>query len=248
VQESDRRLVIKALKYRLIKAGLDLYNSAHKLMRPCPEPGASYPELKEIVDRAVRTPSDISDHLVTIFSETVASRPSLIVELGVRGGESRFALERAAKRSGSFLVSVDVDDSSAVCGQSPRWFFAQSDDIQFAAVFKDWCLKRAMEPSIGVLFIDTSHLYEHTVQEIKAWFPYLSLRCKVIFHDTNIRKVYRRLDGTLGTAWDNKRGVIQAIEDHVGAKFNERLDFVTTVNEWIIRHWAHCNGLTVMER
>ncbi len=225
-----------------------VYNAVHKRIWPFSRPASSSPELKEIEDRVAHVQSDISDYLATIFSEAVAAQPRLIVELGVRGGESRFVLERAARITRSFLVSVDIDDCSAVCSQSPLWHFVKSDDIQFAQIFRAWCSERGIEPSIDVLFIDSSHLYEHTVQEITAWFPYLSLRCKVIFHDTNMRRFYRRLDGTIGEGWNNKRGVIQAIEECLGTRFNERIDFVTTVHEWLIRHWAHCNGLTIMER
>src|SRR5262249_8225440 len=124
------------------------------------------PELKEIEDHALQFPSDISDHLPTIFSEAVALHPRLIVELGVRGGESRFALERVARVTGSALVSVDIDDCTSVCNESPGWYFVKSDDIEFAQTFPEWCAQREIEPRIDVLFIDTSHIFEHTVSEI----------------------------------------------------------------------------------
>src|SRR5262249_12436636 len=234
-------LLLRALPTRM-------YNAIIKKMWPVYRPTSSLPELKEIQDRAAQTPSDISDHLPTIFSEALAVQPRLMVELGVRGGESRFALERVAQVTGAFLVSVDLDDCCAACTESPRWPFVRSDDIQFAKTFGDWCTQRHIEPRIDVLFIDTSHLYDHTVQEIDAWFPYLSDDCKVIFHDTNIKRFYRRLDGTIEPGWNNDRGVIRAIEEHLGTRLNERIDFVTIVHEWLIRHWSHCSGLTTMER
>jgi cephalosporin hydroxylase len=227
---------------------LRLYNAVHKRIWPVYRPVPSSPELKDIEEQAERIPSDISDFLGTIFSEVVAVKPRLIVELGVRGGQSRTVLERVAKISDSFLVSVDLDDCSGVCAKSPRWHFVQSDDIQFASIFKDWCSQRGFDPSVDVMFIDSSHVYEHTVEEINAWFPLLSSDCKVLFHDTNMRRFYRRLDGTIGHGWDNNRGVIRAIEESLGTKFNERIDFVTTVHEWVVRHWSHCNGFTTMER
>jgi len=224
------------------------YNAVHRWIWPVVRNPSASPELKEIADRAAFMPSDISDYLATIFSEAVAVKPRLIVELGVRGGESRFVLERVARVTGAFLVSVDLDDCSAVCTESPRWPFVRSDDILFAKIFGDWCTQRRIEPRIDVLFIDTSHLYEHTVQEIDAWFPYLSDDCKVIFHDTNIKLFYRRLDGTIEPGWNNKRGVIRAVEEHLGTRLNERVDFVTIAQGWLIRHWSHCSGLTTMER
>lgn len=227
---------------------IGLYNAVHKTLRRVPPIVAPSPELKEIQDHTARNPSDISDHLATLFSESLAIQPRLIVELGVRGGESRFALERAAKAANCVLVSVDLEDCNAVCGRSPLWYFVKSDDLGFASEFSNWCAERGIEPKIDVLFIDTSHVYEHTVQEVRAWFPHLSDYCKVMFHDSNTKSPYRRQDGTFGLGSDCKRGVIRAIEEYLGMQFNELVDFVTVTRGWLVRHWAHCNGLTLMER
>ena len=234
--------------YTVLRTGLRLYNAAYKFVLPVHRPVPASLELRQIEECVFPSKKDICDHLPTIFAEAVAMRPDLIVELGVRDGCSRFSLERAANLSESFLVSVDIEDCSAACNLSDRWHFVKQDDIEFAQRFKNWCHERSIEPSVDVLFVDTSHLYEHTLQELNAWFPLLSPQCKVMFHDTNLRAVYRRLDGTIGRGWNSRRGVIRAIEDYLGAKFNERVDFVITVNDWLIRHWAHCNGFTVMER
>jgi hypothetical protein len=42
--------------------------------------------------------------------------------------------------------------------------------------------------------------------------------------------------------------VIRALEETLGAKFNEEQDFVTLADGWLVRHWSHCNGLTVLEK
>jgi len=224
------------------------YNAAHKRLRHLPRPVIDNPELRAIEDRAHSRQTDISDHLSTIFCEVLAAHPALIVELGVRDGESRFVLEKAARVGGSVLVSVDLEDCSQVCSRSPSMFFVQNDDVQFADQFRQWCAERELAPAIDVLFIDTSHVYEHTVQEIRSWFPLLSPRGKVIFHDTNLRRYVRRSDGRIGWAYDNNRGVIRAIEEYLDTRLNERVDFITIVDEWLIRHWSHCSGLTVLER
>jgi hypothetical protein len=99
-----------------------------------------------------------------------------------------------------------------------------------------------------VLFIDTSHLYEHTVQEIEHWFGYLNEHAKVIFHDTNMRVLYFRKDGSTGVNMDDHRGVIAALEHYFQLRFNERRDFVDLHNGWLIKHHANCSGLTILER
>lgn len=70
-------------------------------------------EFDEVKKRAFNR-TDINDHLVTLFVESLEIKPKLIVELGVRGGESTFVLERVAKLCGAKLVSVDIRDYSNV--------------------------------------------------------------------------------------------------------------------------------------
>ena len=203
-------------------------------------------ELNEILERS-RRHTDISDHLPLLFTEAMTAQPRLIVELGVATGESTFVLERVARLSGDIpLVSVDVEDCGQVCRYG-NWHFVQAEDVEFAGRFPNWCAERKLPREIDVLFIDTSHLFDHTVQEWNQWFPLLSRRARVMFHDTNQKLIYRRRDGSWGIGWNN-RGVTAAIEKMLDLSLDERRDFVEWVNGWIITHHAHCNGFTVMTR
>jgi cephalosporin hydroxylase len=202
--------------------------------------------MEEIKQRATN-PSDISDHLLTIYFEALSLKPQLIVELGVRFGESTFVLERVARTVGSKLISVDLDDCSGV-SQYPGWFFIQKDDLQFAAEFPGWCGERGINPQIDLLFIDTSHYFENTVAEIAAWFPQLAEHSKVILHDTNLKETFYWRNGQCGAGWNNERGVIRALEDYFGRSFDESSDFRERVNGWDIKHFSICNGLTVLEK
>lgn len=204
------------------------------------------PALKEIRLRSLRS-TDIASHLEEIFRVADAAAPRVIVELGVRQGESTFALERAARHNNAYLVSVDVEDCMESSGYE-RWIFIQSDDVEFAKSYPDWAFERGLQPTLDVLFIDTSHLYEHTKAEIQAWFPLLSERGVVLLHDTNLRRIYRRHDWTIGSGWDNQRGVVRALEDFFGARFNERRAFELDLDGWRLSHRPLCNGLTVLHR
>jgi len=204
------------------------------------------PALDEIKQRSL-VRSDISDHLETIFTESLAVNPKLIVELGVRGGESTYVFQRVAKICGSKLVSVDIEDcEEVITGDVSE--FVKADDIEFAGRFAEWCGARGHAPVIDVLFVDTSHLYEHTLDELNHWLPFLAPRSKAIFHDSNLRPVYARRDGTLGETWDNNRAVIRALETFFETGFDESRDFVDYRKGWLIRHQATCNGLTILER
>jgi predicted O-methyltransferase YrrM len=199
------------------------------------------------VQRRASRDTDIADHLPTLFSETVRSVPETIVELGTRGGESTAAFEKAARLTEADLISVDVDATDYE-SEYEHWQFVQSDDIEFAGVFEEWCADRGITPEIDVLFIDTSHRYEHTVAEIDAWFPHLSPDGVVLFHDTNLSNIYRRTDRTLDTAWDNDRGVIRAIEEYLGRPLDEKRPFTTVLSGFLVEHYPHSNGFTVLRQ
>jgi len=210
------------------------------------DPENIHQALNRIVARSKRR-TDINDLLPVIFFHAAMSKPALIVELGVRGGESTFVLERVAACCSSTLVSADINDCSRA-SKYPKWKFVKGDDIKFAKDFPAWCKSEGLDREIDVLFIDTSHLYEHTAAEIKSWFPLLSEKAVVIFHDTNLGPFFLRRDGSMGVGWNNHRGVIRAIEEHFNTHFDETRDFSAKSGGFQITHYSHCNGLTVLQK
>ncbi len=203
--------------------------------------------INEIIQRAHRQRTDISDHLITLFVEGTQTKPRLIVELGVRGGESTYVFERVSQLTGAKLVSVDIEDCSS-SSTYENWMFVQMDDIAFAQQFESWCVQRQIIPEIDLLFIDTSHKFDHTVQELQYWLPFTSSQAKVILHDTNMRHIYRRADGSLGVTQHQHRGVIAALEQYFNKSFNERLSFLDYQQGWLIKHVSHSSGLTILEK
>ena len=192
-----------------------------------------------VVDFA-KNDSDISDHLETLYTETVQMQPKLIVELGVRDADSSKVLGKANEDCGSMLLGVDIEPCSYDGIHNASFY--QMDDIEFAKRFKEFSPDR----TIDVLFIDTSHLMAHTVQEIAGFFPLLSDTALVMFHDTNLLSTYTRRNGTTGSAWDNDRGVIRAIEEYFGITFDESTEFEIELDHagshWKIKQYPLCNG------
>jgi len=188
----------------------------------------------EIFHRSLR-PTDINEHFILLFTHSVLTNPQLIVELGVRTGESTFVLERVAMLSDATLISVDIEDCSKVSTYD-KWFFVRKDDVLFASEFLVFCKDHNIQPHIDILLIDTSHYYEHSKDEIKYFFPFLSNHAKIFFHDTNL------------VFWDNDRGVIRALENFFNTSFNEKIDFKLIIGQYFISHYNNCQGLTILEK
>jgi predicted O-methyltransferase YrrM len=201
--------------------------------------------LEEIQQRGRTEDCDLSDHLETLYRQAYEMSPKVIVELGVSSGQSSKTFDRVSRELGSIIFGCDVEPTigfsySDICNGN----FVQMDDIQFSRLYAS-----NVGRPIDVLFIDTSHLYEHTVQEIAHWFPLLADKAVVMFHDTNMNgKNYVRKNGSIGLNWDNKRGVIRAIEEYFGVTMDESKDFTILVNKdglrWRVKHEEGCNGLT----
>ena len=115
--------------------------------------------------------------------------------------------------------------------------------------FTDWCRREDLSPEIDLLFIDTSHEYEHTRREIEIWSPFLSATGTLIFHDTNMGKgIYSRTDGSVSVGWNNRRGVIRAIEEHLGRQYDEAAYFCDLAKGYLVTHYPTCSGLTVLRK
>ena len=216
---------------------------------------ASYPNpiLAEALGRWGQAASDIRDHLPILFSEAVAARPRLIVELGTRGAVSTRALLAAAEVTGATVLSIDIADCSATDIPprfAARWRFEQADDVAFAgAPFEAFCAQQGLAPQAEVIFVDTSHTYDHTRAELAAWTPRLPPGGVMLFHDTNMGDGwFRRLDGVVSRGWDNERGVIRAIEELTGRRYDEGSRFTDAVGEFVIEHVPWSSGFTVLRR
>lgn len=235
---------------RLLDLAMATYNAGVRSVRAVLHlrpPGLPDPDIMAVRARAARG-SDISSHLESLFVEGLKVNPRLIVELGVRGGESTWVFERLARRCGADLVSVDIADCSAIC-KYERWHFVQEDDVQFGRRFPNWCRTRGLTTRIDVLFVDTSHLYQHTLAEIAAWFPHLGPGAAVMFHDTNAGTIFRRRDWTLGGhGFNNDRGVIRALEKTLGLSLVESRPFDVEAAGWRVTHDPVCNGLTILRQ
>jgi predicted O-methyltransferase YrrM len=122
--------------------------------------------------------SDIVGHLPYLFER--ATHSGVLVELGVRSGESTCAFLAGIERSGlGHLWSVDTDAPSVPpeWHWDDRWTFIQGNDLEVADELPD---------VIDLLFIDTSHQYRHTWDELDLYGPMVVDGGVILLHDTDL--------------------------------------------------------------
>ncbi len=125
-------------------------------------------------------PSDIVDWMPTLHDEVCRYPGAEIIELGVRSGNSTIAFLAAADKVDGHVWSVDlmpayVPDWWHFTG---RWDFIQGNDIPPPENLPDEC---------DILFIDSSHWYNHTYQELSFYVPRVRPGGLVMLHDTELQ-------------------------------------------------------------
>lgn len=133
---------------------------------------------RDVVARSKRR-TDICEHLTRLYRLTadLPVRDKVVVELGVRHGESTTALIAAVNDSGGHLYSADIVDCSGVHRGEPNWTFILGDDMD---IVKEW------NRLIDHLFIDSGHTYEHTLAELREWGQWVKPGGIITLHDTNM--------------------------------------------------------------
>ena len=230
------------------------YKYADPVVLPCTLSTSMLEAYKKLLIYSNQYDTDISSHLPTLFCYTVSQDPQVIVEAGVRGGESTRPFEMALKFLNATLIGIDIEQSFGSAYSSIKnGVFVAMNDLDFAKYYKNSEFK---DKKVDIVFIDTSHLYKHTLAEIKLFVPLLSDDGFISFHDSNVTPIngkgYIRLNGTMGGADGNTRGVTQAIKEYFSLEFDEHAYFNSIFNrggvKWHIIHYPFCNGLTIIKK
>jgi cephalosporin hydroxylase len=121
--------------------------------------------------------TDIRDQLPVLYAW--ACHAKRVIELGVRGGNSTSAFLAALERGGGELWSVDISVPGVPLWwhELPSWHLMVADDCDPRAV--SFCPGEA-----DVLFIDTSHYYDHTLAELRAYAPKVRAGGLILMHDS----------------------------------------------------------------
>jgi predicted O-methyltransferase YrrM len=124
---------------------------------------------------------DISFHLPLLALLVTQFHLRNIVELGTSDGTSTLALLEAAAAVDGAVFSVDIDPCRearqrvTATGLGDRWTFVQGSDMDLP--------DDKIPAPIDLLFIDTSHLYTHTRQELDKFGAQVRPGGWIILHD-----------------------------------------------------------------
>ncbi len=130
------------------------------------------------LEHQMNQPTDIHEHLQTLYMLSIELNLKNVLELGTRTGESTITLLLATKELDGTMTSVDVDscleakEKVKKLGLEKYWNFIQTDDLSLK-----W------NASIDHLFIDTSHTHDQTLAELKKFEPFVRKGGLITLHD-----------------------------------------------------------------
>jgi predicted O-methyltransferase YrrM len=129
--------------------------------------------------------SDIQHQLIRLYDMVAqtTNTEKVVVELGVRYGTSTKALIAAVNDTGGKVFSIDPVQLVSFSDEK-KFTFILGDDIE---VVKTW------STPIDFLFIDTTHTYEQTLNELNLWGGWVIPHGLITLHDTNQIGVMRAI-------------------------------------------------------
>lgn len=189
----------------------------------------------------------IAGHLGALLWHCCACRPGLIVELGVRRGLTTSLFIEAARTYGGHILSVDSGPVPFTSSYE-QWFFKEMSSQEAGKQFPEIASQLGLSSSVDLVFLDTSHEYEDTVEELAQWVPHIAPTGTLICHDTAMGRVYRHSDGSIRRGRDNARGVERALEDFLGISLDARSHYTGYSGGWAVYHNPLSSGLTMLTR
>lgn len=129
-------------------------------------------------ERLCNVPSDVFQHLPKFVAMVEELDATHVIELGTRTGVSTIAWLHALEGRGR-LTSVDIDAQPPI-GDHEHWTFIQGDDMDPDVIAR-------LEPA-EIVFVDTSHHYEHTRAELATYLPLVKPGGRIVCHDTQLRR------------------------------------------------------------
>jgi len=192
----------------------------------------------------LRNEKDIDEHLLTLFSLAISTKPNTIYEFGVRTARSTLPFLYACQILNCKLISVDVNDIKPDFNfpqeWKQKWQFFKRDAIEFFE--NDFQILRnsrnSLQKDIGdIIYIDDWHSGPHVEKELELVSKTISPKDLIILHDLmygNSQPNYKSVENPKDKQWD-KGGPYRAIS---------KLD----LTKWEYMTIPRCNGLTLLRK
>ncbi len=146
-----------------------------------------FASIKPLYNKNKNTPSDINEHLEFLYTVTCNIHAKKILEFGVRSGQSTSAFLSAIEEMlehdshSHKLWSCDLNmpygDIEKYIGQE-HWIFQQGNDLDNEIYSK-------LPDSVDIVFIDTGHFFDETLEEMEKYYNKLKKGGLMILHDSN---------------------------------------------------------------
>lgn len=213
------------------------YEFLDPVVLPCFLPLYALDTYRNVLAYSNAYQSDISNHLPALFCHCMAVNPEVIVEAGIRWGDGSTIALRAAKEVGNaFLIGIDVNDCSQFYKNMSNACFLHMSDLDLPQHIKNIPLKKS---TIDFAFIDTTHLYDHTMKELVLFESMLSEQGILALHDTN-------------PVPTDPHGVRDALRDYFNLTFDVNKYHVQIIEKnnyyWKYVHYPFCNGMSIIQR
>jgi len=131
----------------------------------------------EAITNLERRRTDISDEVRVLYDAVLRLKPEVCIECGTRQGESSVAIMAALDQTGGRLESIDLHPVTVPkwLKRNESWKFTHGDATLFG---------KAWRGKVKFIFVDTSHWFRETLEELETFLPLLEVGGEAYFHDT----------------------------------------------------------------
>ena len=127
--------------------------------------------------------TDINFHLGLLYTIPFVMGAETIVELG--SGQSTYVLAAVASMLKADFYSIDLYENSHLRSFPEGEGLLEQESCYHKIIGDDMEIIKTWENPIDFLFLDTSHTYEHTKEELNSWTTYIKAGGVLAMHDTN---------------------------------------------------------------
>lgn len=157
--------------------------------------------------------TDLTTHLPMLYHGCLEhlkkTQGHVIVELMVNTGESTYVFDLIAKTYPVTLIGINPDPNYHTVYQeyvthSQSFFYPLKSD-EYALKHSLECQKHQVSSQIDLLWIDSSHYHDVTLDRLQQYVPMLAPQGMIVLHDTNMAPIK---DPIHGHGWELTPGHI----------------------------------------